>query len=116
VILGLLSVALVTSGCLDAQSGGEAPASGGMLKYSVPVEVTNEGEMPAADFALALYIDGEKSAITTIDRLQGGVSVTKTFSIAVTAGPHSLKAVVDEANKIKEPRRANNVDEITFTF
>jgi len=116
VIFGLLSVALVTSGCLDAQSGGEAPASGGMLKYSVPVEVTNEGEMPAADFELALYLDGEKSAITTIDQLQGGAAVTKTFSLAVTPGPHRLKTVVDEANRMKEPRRANNVDEITFTF
>ncbi len=116
VIFGLLSVALVTSGCLDAHSGGDAPASGDLLRYSVPVEVTNEGEMPAADFELALYLDGEKSAITTIDRLEGGASVTKTFSLAVTPGPHRLKAVVDEANKMKEPRRANNVDEITFTF
>jgi len=116
VILGLLSVALVTSGCLDVHSGGDAPANGDLLRYSVPVEVTNEGEMPAADFELALYLDGEKSAITTIDRLEGGASVTKTFSLAVTPGPHRLKTVVDEANRMKEPRRANNVDEITFTF
>jgi len=34
----------------------------------------------------------------------------------VTEGKHSLKAVVDETNEIKEPRRDNNVDEIIFEF
>jgi subtilase family serine protease len=115
-LVAVLSVALVTCGCVNKQSGGEEPVGGGMLTYSVPVEVTNEGEMPAADFALALYIDGEKSAITTIERLEGGASFTANFPIAVTEGTHTLKAVADERNELQETRRENNIDEIRFEF
>ncbi|MBN1761538.1 MAG: DUF3344 domain-containing protein [Methanomicrobia archaeon] len=116
VILAVLSVALVTCGCVDEQSGGKNPIGGSMLKYSVPVELTNEGELPAADFELALYIDDEKSALTTIERLEGGTSFTADFSIVVTEGTHTLKAVADERNGLQETRRGNNVDEITFDF
>lgn len=115
-LLLVLSVALSTSGCLDAHSEGEAPARGGLLKYSVPVEVTNAGELPAADFELALYIDGEKSSITRIDRLEGGTTLTVDFAIVVTEGRHTLRAVADERNELPETRRENNLDEITFVF
>ena len=115
-LVAVLSVALVTCGCVDKQSGGQAPVGGGMLKYSVPVELTNEGELPAADFELALYIDDEKSAITTIEQLEGGTSFTADFSIVVTEGTHILRAVADERNELQETRRENNVDELTFAF
>ncbi len=115
-LVAALSIALVTCGCVDEHSGGEEPADSGMLKYSVPVELTNEGELPAADFELALYIDGEKSAITTIERLDGGTTFTTDFSIVVTEGTHTIKAVADERNELQETRRENNVAEITCAF
>jgi subtilase family serine protease len=115
-ILVVLSVALVLSGCIDKQPADEENTVGSMLSYSVPVELKNEGEKPALDFELALYVDGEKSVIKKIDALEGGVSVIQELPIVVEEGTHSLKAVVDETNAIKDARRDNNVDEITFDF
>ncbi|MGC9444153.1 MAG: DUF3344 domain-containing protein [Candidatus Methanospirareceae archaeon] len=116
-VLGaVLSVALMTCGCVDEQSGGQEHVGGDMLKYSVPVELTNKGELPAADFELALYIDDEKSSIITIERLEGGTTRTTDFSIVVTEGTHTVKAVADERNELQETRRENNVDELTFAF
>ncbi|HDS46282.1 MAG TPA: DUF3344 domain-containing protein [Methanomicrobia archaeon] len=115
-VVAVLSVAVVTCGCVDKQSGGQAPAGSGMLKYSVPVELTNEGELPGANFELALYIDNEKSAITTIERLEGGTSTIVAFSIVVSEGTHTVKVVADERNELQETRRENNVDELTFSF
>ena len=87
-----------------------------MLSYSVPVELRNDGEMPAMNFDLSLYVDGEKSVTQTIDRLDGGASVTKELPIVVTEGTHRIRAVVNEKNEVIESRRDNNVDEITFDF
>ncbi len=115
-IFSVLCVSLMACGCVDEQPGDEKTSGGGMLSYSVPVELTNEGEMCAEDFELSLYVDGEKSEIKRIDILEGGASVTKDFTIVVAEGKHSLRAVVDENNVVKDTRRDNNVDEIIFDF
>ena len=115
-IFAVLCVALMICGCVDEQPGDEKPSGGSMLSYSVPVELRNDGEMPAMNFDLSLYVDGEKSVTKTIDRLDGGASVTKELPIVVTEGTHSIRAVVNEKNEVKESRRDNNVDEITFDF
>jgi subtilase family serine protease len=112
----VLCVAVMASGCLNEQSGGDQTLSKNLLKYSVPVEITNEGEMPAMTFELSLYVDGEKSVTKTIDGLEGRASITEDLPIVVTKGAHSIRAVVDEKNKIEDSRRDNNVDEITFEF
>jgi len=114
-IVVVLSVALVLSGCIDKQPA-EENTVGSMLSYSVPVELRNEGEKPALAFELSLYVDGEKSVIKKIDALEGGASIIQELPIVVAEGTHSLKAVVDETNEIKDSRRDNNVDEIIFDF
>jgi subtilase family serine protease len=115
-ILVVLSAALVLSGCVDKPPADGENTVGSMLSYSVPVELKNEGETPALEFELALYVDGEKSVIKKIDALEGGASVIQELPIVVEEGTHSLKAVVDETNEITDSRRDNNVDEITFDF
>jgi subtilase family serine protease len=115
IVIVVLSAALALSGCVDKQPA-EENTVGSMLSYSVPVELRNEGEKPALDFELSLYVDGEKSVIKKIDALEGGASAIQELPIVVVEGTHSLKAVVDEKNEIKDPRRDNNVDEITFDF
>jgi len=114
-ILAVLSVVMILSGCVDKQPVDEKP-SGSMLGYSIPVELRNEGEMPAMDFELSLYVDGERSVTKKIDTLEGGASVIKELPIVVAEGKHHIRAVVDEKNEIEEVRRDNNVDEITFDF
>ena len=119
-IVAVLSVvvALMLSGCIDIndQTVEEERADRRMLSYSIPLELRNEGERAAMDFELALFVSGEKSVTKKIDTLEGGASVIKKLPIVVTEGKHSIRAVVDEKNDIKESRRDNNVDEITFNF
>lgn len=114
-IFSVLCAAIVLSGCVDKQPVDEK-SCGSMFCYSVPVELRNEGEMPAMNFELSLYVDGERSVTKKIDALEGGASVIKKLPIVVAEGTHSIRAVVDEKNEIEEVRRDNNVDEITFDF
>ncbi|MEA2076065.1 MAG: DUF3344 domain-containing protein [Euryarchaeota archaeon] len=114
-ILAVLSAVMILSGCVDKQPVEEKP-SGSMLGYSIPVELRNEGEMPAMDFELSLYVDGEKSVTKKIDTLEGGASVIKELPIVVAEGKYCIGAVVDEKNEIEDYRRDNNADEITFDF
>jgi len=87
-----------------------------MLSYSIPVEIKNEGEAAAMNFELSLYVDGEKSVTKKIDELEGGEFITEELSIVVAEGKHRMRAVVDEKEVVKEFRRDNNADEITFDF
>ena len=114
-IFVILSVALILCGCVDKPTT-EEQIGGDVLGYSVPVEIKNEGEAAAMNFELSLYVDGEKSVTKKIDRLEGDASVIEKFPIAVTEGKHRIRAVVDEKVVVKEFRRDNNKDEITFDF
>ena len=114
-IFSVLCAAMILSGCVDKQPV-EEKSGGSMLGYSVPVELRNEGEMPAMNFELSLYVDGERSVTKKIDTLEGGASVIKELPIVVAEGTHRIRAVVDEKNEIEDYRRDNNVDEITFDF
>ena len=100
---------------MDEQPVEEHPG-GSILSYMVPVELKNDGEAPAMDFDIYLYVDGEKSVTKTIDTLAGGEAITEELSLVVAAGKHSIRAVVDEKNEVDELRRDNNEDEITFVF
>ncbi len=87
----------------------QAEAEPELVKYSVPVEVKNEGEAAARNFKLALYLDGEKTKTKKIEWLEGGESATEEFSIVVAEGKHHVRAVVDEEGRVKE-------NEISFDF
>lgn len=114
-ILVILCATLFLSGCVDEQSGEEQPGWR-ISSYMVPVELKNDGEAPAMDFTLSIYVDGEKSVTNAIDKLEGGEAITEELSLVVAAGKHSIRAVVDEKNEVDELRRDNNEDEITFVF
>ena len=114
-IFVILGVTLFLSGCVDEQPI-EEKTGGSQLSYSIPVEIKNEGEAAAMNFELSLYVDGEKSVTKKIDKLEGGEFITEELSIVVAEGKHSIRAVVDEKDVVKEFRRDNNEDEITFNF
>ncbi len=116
-IFVILCATLFLSACVDKQPVEQKTGTGtSMLSYSIPVELRNEGEMAATNFKLSLYVDGEKSVTKKIDELEGGTSVIEKLSIVVVKGKHSIRAVVDEKNDVKEFRRDNNEDTITFDF
>jgi subtilase family serine protease len=87
-----------------------------MVHYLVPVELRNDGEASAMEFMLSLYVDGERSVTKTITKLDGGKTIVEELSITVMKGEHHLRAVVDEKGVVKEFRRDNNEDEITYDF
>ncbi len=68
------------------------------------------------DFPLSLYVDGERSVTKTIAKLEGGKTIVEELPITVTKGEHHLRAVADEKGVVKEFRRDNNEDEITYDF
>ncbi len=113
-ILAILTAALIFSGCVDTQTGDSR--GGDMVHYLVPVELRNDGEAAAMDFPLSLYVDGERSVTKTITKLDGGDAIIEELPITVTKGEHHLRAVVDEKGVVKEFRRDNNEDEITYVF
>ena len=116
-IFVILCVALILCGCVDKQTKEEQPgAGGGMLSYSIPVEIENKGEAAALNFELALYVDGEKSVTKKISELEGGQSIIEKLPIVVVEGKHHIRAVVDEKKVVEEFRRDNNEDELTFDF
>ena len=111
-VILILSVALFLSGCVDTQ-----PVDGeDIVSYSVPVEITNAGEASALNFDLYLFVDGEKSVIKKISQLKGGESIIETLPIVVESGTHTIRVVVNDNNRVKEFRRENNEDAITFDF
>lgn len=124
-IFVILCATLFLSACVDkhpveqktgAGTGAGVGTGTSMLSYSIPVEIKNEGEAAAMNFELSLYVDGEKSVTKKIDALEGGEFITEELSIVVAEGKHSIRAVVDEKDVVKEFRRDNNADEITFDF
>ncbi len=118
-IFVILCATLILSGCVDKHPVEQETGAGtgtSMLSYSIPVEIKNEGEAAAMNFELSLYVDGEKSVTKKIDKLEGGEFITEELSIVVAEGKHSIRAVVDEKDVVKEFRRDNNADEIAFDF
>ena len=68
------------------------------------------------NFDLYLFVDGEKSVIKKISQLKGGESIIETLPIVVESGTHTIRVVVNDNNRVKEFRRENNEDAITFDF
>jgi hypothetical protein len=111
----LLSMLIVTAG-LPTLMPAVAAADTTSL-YLVPVTVRNAGGSDAPAFAVTLYLEGEKIATKTYDDgLAAGKEISSDIPIYTTPGSHSLKVVVDEAAKVRDGNRTNNVVESTDVF
>jgi hypothetical protein len=85
--------------------------------YLIPVTVKNSGGSDAAAFAVTIYLDGEKIATKTYDDgLAAGQEIHADIPINTKPGSHTLKVVVDEAAKIRDGDRTNNIAEPTYVF
>jgi subtilase family serine protease len=105
-----LVLALSFSGCVNETHRENA------LSYSIPVEITNNGEAATQAFDVSLYLDGEKSTTKHITAMDGGASTMEKLSITVERGDHRISVIVDEKNNVQESREDNNADEITYNF
>jgi len=85
--------------------------------YLIPVTVKNTGGSDAGAFAITLYLDGEKIATKTFDDgLAAGKEISSDIPVHTTPGSHTIKVVVDEAAKINDGNRGNNVAESSHAF
>jgi hypothetical protein len=85
--------------------------------YLIPVTVKNNGGSDASAFAVTIYLDGEKIATKSFeDGIPAGNEVKADIPIHTTPGTHAIKVVVDEAARIQDGNRQNNVAELSYAF
>ena len=109
-LLAVLLVAVCFSGCTGPGTEYQ------QTDYQVPIVIMNNGESPARQFDVNLYLDDEKIAALHIQELDGSSSMEEEMMVTVEGGEYTLKAIVDEKNYIIESDEDNNVDEIVFNF
>ncbi len=109
-LLAVLLVAACFSGCTGPGTEYQ------QTDYQVPIVITNNGESPARQFDVNLYLDEEKIAALHIQELDGSSSMEEEMMITVEGGEHTLKAIVDEKNYVIESDEDNNVDKIVYNF
>jgi len=109
-LMAVLLVAVCLSGCTGPDTEYQ------QTDYQVPIVIVNNGESPARQFDINLYIDEEKIAALHIQEMEGSSSLEEEMMVTVAGGEHTLKAIVDEKNYVIESDEENNVDEIVFNF
>lgn len=109
-LMAVLLVAACFSGCTGPGTENK------QTDYQVPVVIVNNGESPARQFDVNLYLDEEKIAALHIQELDGSSSMEEEMMVMVAGGEHTLKAIVDEKNYVIESNEENNVDEIVYNF
>jgi len=109
-------VLLVMASCLSSLVPAVKAAETSKL-YLIPVTVKNSGGSDAAAFAVTIYLDGEKIVTKAYDDgLAAGMEVSADIPVHTTPGSHTLRVVVDEAARIRDGNRANNVAESAYAF
>jgi len=112
----LFSLLIVTAG-LPLLLPAPASAASTTSLYLVPVTVRNIGGSDAPAFEVTLYLDGERIATKTYDDgLAAGSGISSEIPVYTTPESHTLKAVVDEAGKVRDGNRSNNVAESSYVF
>jgi subtilase family serine protease len=109
-LMTVLLVAACFSGCTGPGTEYQ------QTDYQVPIVIVNNGESPARQFDVNLYLDEEKIAALHIQELDGSSSMEEEMMVTVEGGEYTLKAIVDEKNYVIESDEDNNVDEIVYNF
>ena len=85
--------------------------------YLLPVTVKNTGGSDATAFSVTIYLDGEKIATKTFDDgLGAGKEIKSDIPVHTSPGSHTVRVSVDEAVRIKDGDRSNNVAESGYVF
>ena len=110
-----ISLLLITASMPSFVPAARAANTTGL--YLVPVTVRNIGGSDAPAFGVTLYLDGERIATKAYDDgLAAGKEISSDIPIYTTPGSHTVKAVADEAAKVRDGNRTNNVAESSYVF
>ena len=88
------------------------PSKGDSIVFSVTVK--NQGNSKSRSTILNFFIDGNSRGYQDIFSLDPGNTTAKTYSWVAQTGQHTIKAVIDETDRVKEANETNN--ELTVTF
>ncbi|MFC1941802.1 CARDB domain-containing protein [Chloroflexota bacterium] len=72
------------------------------------VTIKNQGNIPAAYSFVDFLIDGSSRNYRDIRVIDAGDNVTKTFTWTAKAGSHTIEAIADVLNQVKESDETNN--------
>jgi subtilase family serine protease len=82
------------------------PPVGETVTFTVTIQ--NDGGSRADASLVHIYIDDTPRGYQDIPEMDSGTKIMRTFDWKVTAGTHSIHAVIDESNLIAESNEANN--------
>lgn len=119
VIAAAVAVTLVSGVFVTGLCALPAVASAGDTAsvYLLPVIVKNSGGSDAPAFVVTVYLDGEKITTKSYDNgIAAGKEISADIPLHTVPGSHVIKVVADEAGKVKDANRGNNVVETTYAF
>ena len=79
------------------------------------VTIKNQGGTSARSTRIAYYIDGSSMGYEDVPEIAAGATATKTFTWAIRAGSHTIKAVADSNQRVTESDETNNAETVTFS-
>lgn len=93
----------------------QSPLSGNAVRFTATIG--NEGTgIPANDFPVGWYIDGEGERASWLHPIPGGGISSVTQEFELTSGTHSIRVVVDDQYKVRESDETNNSKTVTLTI
>jgi subtilase family serine protease len=101
---------------LDVQSITWTPASPSKGdNIVINVVIKNQGSLRSPLTSLTLYIDGNTRGTQNVYGIDPGGSFTLNYNWIAQSGQHIIEAAVDEASRIVEVDKTNNVKTVTFS-
>ncbi|NQT05690.1 MAG: hypothetical protein HQ577_06755 [Dehalococcoidia bacterium] len=92
---------------------GELP-TGSEIIFTVIIR--NQGDAKAGYSSVSYYVDGEYLTSGQIDTLEPDATTEETFSTLIfQSGPHTIRVIIDEGNRIHESDEGNNEKEVTLS-
>ena len=90
------------------------PPTGGEVVFTVIIR--NQGDAKTGYSSVSYYVDGEYLTSSQIDTLEPDANTEATFSTLISqSGPHTIRVIIDEGNRIHESNEENNIKEVTFS-
>jgi len=90
-----------------------SPSIGDTATFTVTIK--NQGGTSARSSRVAYYIDDSSMGYEYVPEIGAGATVTKTFTWAIRAGSHAIKAVANSNHRVTESDETNNAKTVTFS-
>jgi subtilase family serine protease len=91
----------------------ENPSIGDKVTFTATIK--NQGNEQAVCSNIDLHIDGNSRGCQDVGRLDPGASTTRTFTWTAQAGVHTIKAITDTLNLVKEGDETNNDKTVNYS-